>query len=122
MTAHIVFPAWDASLPATLSPAVIGPIIRGRIGFNGVLVTDDIDMQALAGVPAELAVRALAAGCDLACYCSGELAPTAELLATVPPLSETAMARLDAARALAARRRIALDATTLAHERDRLLA
>src|SRR5690242_1984488 len=78
MTAHIVYPAWDASLPATLSPAVIGPIIRGRIGFNGVLVTDDIDMQALAGVPAELAVRALAAGCDLACYCSGELAPTAE--------------------------------------------
>ena len=122
MTAHIVYPAWDASLPATLSPAVIGSIIRGRIGFNGVLVTDDINMQALAGSPAELAVRALAAGCDLACYCSGELAPTAAMLVAVPPLPEAAIARLAAARSLAARRRIALDATALAHERDRLLA
>jgi len=122
MTAHIVYPAWDPSLPATLSPGVIGPIIRGRIGFNGVLVTDDINMQALAGAPAELAVRALAAGCDLACYCSGELAPTAALLAAVPPLSEAAIARLAAARSLAVRRRVALDATALAGERDRLLA
>ena len=122
MTAHIVYPAWDASLPGTLSPVVIGSIIRGRIGFKGALVTDDIAMQALSGSPAELALRALAAGCDVACYCSGDAASNEALLAAVPPLTDEAMARLDAARSLAARRRIALDATALASERDRLLA
>ena len=122
MTAHIVYPAWDAVLPATLSPAVIGSIIRGRIGFEGVLVTDDIAMQALSGTPADLARRALAAGCDVALYCSGEPAPTAALLAACPALTWAASARLRAARALAARRRIALDGRALAEERDRLLA
>ena len=122
MTAHIVYPAWDPVLPATLSPAVIGSIIRGRIGFEGVLVTDDIAMQALSGTPADLARRALAAGCDVALYCSGEPAPTAALLAACPPLTGAASARLGAARALAARRRIALDGRALAEERDRLAA
>ena len=122
MTAHIVYPTWDASLPATLSPVVIGSIIRGQIGFKGVLVTDDIAMQALSGNPAELATRALAAGCDVACYCSGDPTSNEALLAAVPPLSEAAIARLDVARSLAARRRLSLDATALARERDRLLA
>ena len=49
MTAHVVFTAWDADQPATLSPIVIGEIIRGRIGFDGLLMTDDLDMQALTG-------------------------------------------------------------------------
>ena len=121
ITAHIVYPAWDASLPATLSPTVIGSIIRGRIGFKGALVTDDIAMQALAGTPADLARRALAAGCDLALYCSGELAPTEALLAACPPLADATIARLAAARALASRRRIPLDGEAFAAERDRLL-
>lgn len=122
MTAHIVYPAWDPILPATLSPAVIGTMIRGRLGFEGVLVTDDLAMKALSGAPAELALQALAAGCDIALYCSGELAPTAELLARCPKLTEAATLRLAAAHALAARRRIVLDAGALAVERDRLLA
>ena len=122
MSAHIVYPAWDAALPATLSPTVIETIIRGRIGFEGVLVTDDLAMKALAGVPADLARQALAAGCDVALYCSGDFAPTAELLARCPPLTAAATARLASARALAARRRLALDGAALAAERDRLLA
>ena len=88
MSAHIVYPAWDAALPATLSPTVIAAIIRGRIGFEGVLVTDDLAMKALSGAPADLARQALAAGCDIALYCSGEFAPTAELLAHCPPLTD----------------------------------
>ncbi len=122
MSAHIVYPAWDAALPATLSPTVIETIIRGRIGFEGVLVTDDLAMKALSGAPADLARQALTAGCDIALYCSGEFAPTAELLAHCPPLTEAATARLASARSLAARRRLPLDATALAVERDRLLA
>ena len=122
MSAHIVYPAWDGSLPATLSPTVIETIIRGRIGFEGVLVTDDLAMKALAGVPADLARRSLAAGCDVALYCSGDFALTAELLAQCPPLTGAATARLASAGALAARRRLPLDAAALAAERDRLLA
>jgi beta-N-acetylhexosaminidase len=122
MSAHIVYPAWDAALPATLSPTVIAAIIRGRIGFGGVLVTDDLAMKALSGTPADLARQALAAGCDIALYCSGEPAPTAELLGHCPPITQAAAARLAAARSLAARRRLPLDAAALSAERDRLLA
>jgi beta-N-acetylhexosaminidase len=122
MSAHIVYPAWDATLPATLSPAVISAIIRRRIGFEGVLVTDDIAMKALSGSPADLALRALAAGCDIALYCSGELTSTAELLECCPALTDAAVARMAAARVLAARRRLPLDEAALAAERDRLLA
>jgi beta-N-acetylhexosaminidase len=122
MTAHIVYSAWDATLPATLSPTVIKAIIRGRIGFEGVLVTDDLAMKALSGSPAELAQQALAAGCDIALYCSGEIAPTAALLASCPPLTEAASIRLAAGRALAKRRCLPSDPAALAAERDRLLA
>ena len=122
MSAHIVYPAWDAALPATLSPTVIEAIIRGRIGFSGILVSDDLAMKALTGVPADLAQQALAAGCDVALYCSGEFALTAAVLAFCPPLTVAATQRLAAARALAKRRRVPLDATVLAAERDRLLA
>ena len=122
MSAHIVYPAWDPALPATLSPTVIATIIRGRIGFEGVLVTDDIAMRALSGSPADLARQALEAGCDVAMYCSGDYAPTADLLAQCPALSQTAVARMTSARLLAARRSLPLDENTLANERDRLLS
>jgi beta-N-acetylhexosaminidase len=122
MSAHIVYPVWDAALPATLSPAVIERIIRRRIGFEGVLVTDDLAMKALSGVAADTARQALDAGCDVALYCSGDLAPTGELLAGCPPLTDAAIARLASARSLALRRRLPLDPAALAAERDRLLA
>lgn len=122
MTAHIVYPAWDAARPATLSPVVIERIIRGRIGFEGVLVTDDLAMRALSGAPAELALQALAAGCDLALYCSGEAAPTDALLAACPDVTPRTAERLARARARAVAARRALDPAALADERDRLLA
>ena len=102
MTAHIVYEAFDPALPATLSPAVIGNVIRGRIGFEGVLVTDDLAMKALSGAPAGLAIQALAAGCDIALYCSGDFALTEALLRTCPPLTPAADHRLRAGRAAAA--------------------
>ena len=122
MSAHIVYSAWDAALPATLSPTVIKTIIRDRLGFAGVLVTDDLAMKALTGSPADLARQALAAGCDAALYCSGEFAPTEELLATCSSLTEAASARMAAARSLARARHLALDPAVLAAERSRLQA
>jgi beta-N-acetylhexosaminidase len=121
MTAHIVYEALDPALPATLSAAVIGTIIRGQIGFEGVLVTDDLAMKALSGAPADLAMQALAAGCDIALYCSGEFAPTEALLRACPPLTPAAAQRLNTGRAAAASRRLGLDPAKLAVERDRLL-
>jgi beta-N-acetylhexosaminidase len=118
MTAHIVYPEFDRTLPATLSPFIIRDIIRRRIGFQGLLMTDDLAMKALAGEPADLAIQALAAGCDIALYCSGSYAPTAELLARCPDLSDQARQRLAWGRAKAARARLDLDADALARERD----
>ena len=122
MTAHIVYPAFDPILPATLSARVIGGIVRGRIGFKGVLVTDDLAMKALSGEPVDLALRALDAGCDIALYCSGEFAPTQALLRASPAVSEATSIRLETARAWAARRRLSFDPAVLAAERDRLCA
>jgi len=121
MTAHVLYPALDPAAPATLSARILGRLVRERIGFRGVLVSDDLAMKALAGSPTERALAALAAGCDLALYCSGEPAATADLLACCPGLTEAAAARLAAARALAAVRREALDAGVLAEERQGLL-
>jgi len=121
MTAHIVYDALDPHLPATLSARVIKDIIRGRIGFEGVLVTDDLAMKALSGTPADLAVQALAAGCDIALYCSGDFAPNQALLRACPPLTDTARQRLSAGRRAAASRRLHLDPARLASERQRLL-
>jgi beta-N-acetylhexosaminidase len=122
MTAHILYPAWDAVFPATLSATVIETIIRGRIGFQGVLVTDDLAMRALSGPPADSTRAALLAGCDIALYCAGDLPQTAAVLAACPPITDAAAERLSTARALAATRRLALDTAVLAAERDRLLA
>ncbi|HYZ64182.1 MAG TPA: beta-N-acetylhexosaminidase [Acetobacteraceae bacterium] len=121
MTAHIVYRAIDPALPATLSPRVIGTIIRRRIGFEGVLVTDDLAMQALSGSRADLAAQALAAGCDLALYCTGDPATNEALLRTCPPLSDATRRRVTAARAAVAARTLRLDAAALAQEREHLL-
>lgn len=122
MTAHILYRGLDPSRPATLSPLVIGNILRGRMGFRGVLVTDDLAMQALSGEPATRALAALAAGCDVALYCSGEFAPTADLLGVCPELGGPAEARFASGRLLARVRAVPLDAGQLAAERDGLLA
>ncbi len=81
MTAHIVYRAIDPAAPATLSRRVIGGIVRGEIGFDGVLVSDDLSMRALGGSLGERARRALAAGCDLVLHCNGDPAEMEEIAA-----------------------------------------
>ena len=101
MTAHVLYEAWDARLPATLSPTVIQRVIRGEIGFDGLLITDDLAMGALAGTANGLAEAALSAGCDVVLHCTGRLEDAAALLPDCAVLSDAALRRLalaDAAR------------------------
>ena len=101
MTAHVVYEAIDAERPATISPRVVREAIRGAIGFDGLLITDDLGMAALSGPPAARAEAALGAGCDAALHCSGDIGEMRAIAAAVPPLSDAALARV--ARADAAR-------------------
>jgi beta-N-acetylhexosaminidase len=94
MTAHIVYSAIDDGAAATFSAAVIGDIIRREIGFDGVLISDDLSMRALDGRLAERAARALAAGCDLVLHCNGDRREMEEVAAATAPLTETAARRL----------------------------
>ncbi|HEY1298937.1 MAG TPA: beta-N-acetylhexosaminidase [Stellaceae bacterium] len=94
MTAHIVYMAIDPTAPATQSARVINEVIRGEIGFGGVLVSDDLSMRALAGDLPERAGRALAAGCDLVLHCNGRLDEMVALIPAVPPVSAATEARL----------------------------
>lgn len=100
MTAHVVYAALDPDTPGTLSPAVIGAI-RGTIGFDGLLMTDDIAMGALSGPVAARAAAARAAGCDVVLHCNGDLAEMEAVAAAAGALSPRGAAR--AARALARR-------------------
>ena len=118
MTAHILYTGLDPDQPATLSPLVIGRVIRGMMGFDGVLVSDDLAMGALNGAPAARAAAALAAGCDLALYCPGDAAGTEAVLRACTDVTSPAAARLRRARALAAARRLPLDPARLAASRD----
>ncbi len=102
MTGHLVFTAWDAENPATLSETVIRDVIRGQIGFDGLLLTDDIDMEALGGSIPERAARAHAAGCDIILNCWAKMDDMAGICAVLPSMSEATAARLD--RALAGTR------------------
>lgn len=101
MTAHVVYTAFDAEQPATFSPRLITEVIRGRIGFGGLLLSDDIGMGALAGSLGERVAQALAAGCDVVLHCSGRLDEMADVAAAAPPLSAAALGRWRAAQALA---------------------
>jgi len=121
MTAHVLYEAWDARLPATLSPTVIQRVIRGEIGFDGLLITDDLAMGALAGMANDLAKAALSAGCDVVLHCTGRLEDAAALLADCPVLTDDALRRL--ALADAARRGFgAGDVAALRGLRDGVLA
>lgn len=94
MSAHIRYTAWDKADPATLSAKVIAEIIRKRIGFDGLLLSDDIDMEALDGTIPERAARALAAGCDLALYCWAKMDVMEALAAQLAAITPTAAERL----------------------------
>ncbi|WP_297372347.1 beta-N-acetylhexosaminidase [Acidocella sp.] len=83
MTAHILYEQWDRERPATLSPIVIREVIRGRIGFEGKIMSDDLAMKALSGTLSDLARQCLAAGCDVVLYCPGDMAGNREVLEAV---------------------------------------
>lgn len=97
MTAHVVYEAIDATRPATTSPKMIGEVIRGSIGFDGCLMSDDLSMQALSGSLADRAATSFAAGCDLALHCNGDFAEMVEVAAASPELSGDAERRARAA-------------------------
>ena len=99
MTAHVVYSAIDADAPATVSPLVIAEVIRGEIGFDGVLLSDDLSMAALSGSLAARTRAALAAGCDLVLHCTGEVSEMAEVAEAAGPLSAASQGRLERAAA-----------------------
>jgi beta-N-acetylhexosaminidase len=98
MTGHLLIAAVDGLQPATLSARVITEVIRGRIGFGGILITDDLSMGALAGPVEARAAAALAAGCDIALHCNGRMEEMAAVAAGVPAISADVAARLAKAR------------------------
>jgi beta-N-acetylhexosaminidase len=102
MTAHVVFSALDPAQPATTSATMIEQVIRGVIGFQGLLMSDDVSMNALAGSIAERTRAIIAAGCDMVLHCNGRLDEMREVAGETPELSGKALER--ARRALASRK------------------
>lgn len=122
MTGHIVFEAFDGERPATLSPIVIEDVIRGRIGFDGLLMSDDLDMKALDGdVPAR-AAACVAAGCDLALNCWGRFDEMTAIAEVLPDITIRARQRLDAAMASVSPNQAVDKIAALIAKRDALLA
>ena len=100
MTAHVVFTAIDPVAPATVSATIVSEVIRGSIGFDGLLMSDDISMQALSGTVGERARAAIAAGCDVVLHCNGDMSEMVAVAAEVPELAGEAARRAEAALAL----------------------
>ncbi|WP_068073969.1 beta-N-acetylhexosaminidase [Novosphingobium lentum] len=100
MTGHLLFTAWDARNPATLSSKVIREVIRKAIGFDGLLLTDDLDMDALSGSVPQRALRAISAGCDIALNCWAEMRDMVDMARALPAMTAKAHERLDRALAL----------------------
>jgi beta-N-acetylhexosaminidase len=93
MTAHVVYAAIDPAQSASTSPRVIADIVRGAIGFDGLLMSDDLGMQALTGSMAERVKAVLTSGCDVALVCNGDLADTEAAAAAAPPLGGASLER-----------------------------
>jgi beta-N-acetylhexosaminidase len=96
MTAHCLYSAIDPTRPGTISPKVIGEIVRGEIGFDGLLFTDDLSMKALGGSFDERTRAAFAAGVDIALHCNGDLAEAQPVAEASPPLEGRSLARAQA--------------------------
>lgn len=100
MTAHVLYQALDAKNPATLSASIIADVIRGHLGFDGVLVSDDLSMQALSGSLGARTTAAIAAGCDVALHCNGDLGEMTEIATACPRLGEISLARVEKGEAM----------------------
>ncbi|WP_404479285.1 beta-N-acetylhexosaminidase [Novosphingobium sp. BL-52-GroH] len=122
MTAHVRYTAWDAENPGTISPFVVGEVIRKHIGFDGLLMSDDLDMEALSGSVPQRAAGAIAAGCDLALNCWAKMDDMIGIAGLLPALDARGAARLE--RALASLGEVCADAdhASLIAKRDALLA
>jgi len=120
MVAHILYPVWDSERPASVSPTVIGEVIRGEIGFDGLLLSDDLAMDALSGTPGERARAAIGAGCDVVLHCSGEMADNEAVAGALGAIGDAARARLE--KAMARTGGGTGDYEALAAKRDALLA
>ena len=121
MTGHIVFEAYDAGRPATLSPIVINDVIRGEIGFDGFLMSDDLDMKALDRSVAERAAGCVAAGCDVALNCWGRMDEMIAVANAVGELTAIGTDRLDRAMTSVSARSDRPNFADLIDRRDRLL-
>jgi beta-N-acetylhexosaminidase len=122
MTGHVVYDVWDDQHAATMSPTIIENVIRGKIGFDGLLMSDDLDMNALSGDVPTRAVECVKAGCDIALNCWGRFDEMVAIAGRLPDITEAGKARLDRAMMGAT---LKFDADRLAHlldKRDRLLA
>ena len=97
MTAHVVFTALDQTAPATTSPVIVREVIRGSIGFQGLLMSDDLSMAALSGSLGERTLAALAAGCDMALHCNGSMDEMRAVAEAAPVLAGDAARRAEAA-------------------------
>ena len=122
MTCHVIFEAWDPDRPATLSPIVIDSVIRQRIGFHGLLMTDDLDMKALSGDVPSRAADAIAAGCDIALNCWGRMGDMVGIANALDPISTVSRARLEGAMDRIAGDNDDRAFATLVDQRDALLA
>jgi beta-N-acetylhexosaminidase len=122
MTAHVVYTAWDPQECASLSAKVISQIIRGRIGFHGLLMSDDLGMHALSGDFGQRAAGVLAAGCDVALHCSGDFAEMQACVAAVGEIAPEATVRLERAMATVAGEASPALFADLVAKRDALLA
>jgi beta-N-acetylhexosaminidase len=97
MTAHVVYTALDPDNPATTSSRIIGEVIRGAIGYDGLLMTDDLSMQALSGTFRDRAEAAVRAGCDMLLHCNGKLDERTPVAEAAPALAGDALRRTEAA-------------------------
>ena len=122
MVAHLVFNAWDPDHPASQSEIVIRDIIRGRIGFDGFLMTDDSNMGALSGTQGQRAAKCVAAGCDAALPCNGVLEDNIDVANNVPALTPKGAERLARAMATAFTPADDIDFAEALAKRDALLA
>ena len=121
MTCHLMFPVWDAEKPATQSPTIIRDVIRGAIGFEGLLLTDDIDMQALEGSVPERSERALGAGCDITLNCWARMDDMIGIAERNPTMPEETARRLDRVHAAMTASQEGSESAELLAKRDALL-
>jgi len=105
MTAHVLYEAIDSAMALTVSARGVKDVVRGHIGFDGLLLSDDLSMQALGGSLGQRAARAVAAGCDIALHCNGRMDEMVEIAGRVGPMTGDAVRRFADGRSYLARHR-----------------